>query len=117
MSTISIPRPRVKRERRLRLIQAPGANGETGLLRIDVGRDVFLYSIRRLPADFGVAFRLTKMVMREIDPGVWEPASAESYDVLLADDGRDQCECLGHSKVGRCKHVSAIAKLRQLGLI
>ena len=117
MSTISTRRPRVKRERRLRLIQAPGARGESGLLRIEVGRDVFLYSLTPLPADFGVAWRLTKIVMRAVADGMWEPAATERYDVLLADDGRDLCECKGFAHAGRCKHVSAVAKLRQLGLI
>jgi hypothetical protein len=117
MSTISNARRRVKPERRLRLVQAPGANGESGLLRIAIGKEVFLYSIRRLPADFGLAFGLTKVVMRAVADGMWEPATAERYNVLLADDGRDQCECLGHSKLGRCKHTSALWKLRQLGLI
>jgi hypothetical protein len=98
-------------------LQAPGANGETGLLRIAVGRDVFLYSLRRQPADFGAAFVLAKMVMRQVDPGVWEPAVAERYSAILADDGRDLCECKGFAHAGRCKHLSALSKLRQLGLI
>jgi hypothetical protein len=98
-------------------VQAPGANGETGLLRIAVGRDIFLYSLRRQPADFGDAFVLAKMVMRQVEPGVWEPAVAERYSALLADDGRDLCDCKGFAHRGCCKHVSALYKLRQLGLI
>jgi hypothetical protein len=117
MGTLSSPRRRVKPERRLRLVQAPGADGEPGLLRIAVGKEVFLYSLCRIPADFGAAFLLTKMVMRPVANGMWEPAAAERYSVLLADDGRDQCECIGHGKLGRCKHVSALWTLRQLGLI
>ena len=118
MATVSSSRPRVKPVRTLRLVQAPGANGEVGLLRIAFGREVFLYGIRRQPADFGTAFRLTKIVMRQIDPGVWQPGRRQArYNVLLADDGRDQCECKGFAHAGRCKHVSALSKLRQLGLI
>ena len=117
MATVSASRPRVKPVRTLRLVQAPAANGEPGLLRITVGKEVFLYSLSRIPADFGSAFLLAKLVMRQVAPGVWEPATAERYNVLLADDGRDQCECKGFAQRGRCKHVSALSKLRQLNLI
>jgi hypothetical protein len=94
-----------------------GPCGAICLLRIAVGKDVFLYSVRHHLADFGTAFVLTKVVMRQIDPGVWEPAAAEPYSVLPADDGRDQCESKGFAHAGRCKHLSALWKLRQLGLI
>jgi hypothetical protein len=57
------------------------------------------------------------MVMRQLEPGVWEPAVAERYNALLADDGRDQCDWKGFAHRGRCKHVSALYKLRKLGLI
>jgi hypothetical protein len=117
MGTVSSPRPHVKPVRSLHLVQAPGADGEPGLLRIAVGKDVFLYSLRRQLADIGAAFSFAKLVMRQTDPGVWEPEVAERYDTLLADDGRDQCDCKGFAQSGRCKHVSALSKLQQLGLI
>lgn len=40
------------------------------------------------------------------------------YDVLLADPsgpGYDHCDCHGHSRFGRCKHVDALRKLMEAG--
>jgi hypothetical protein len=53
-----------------------------------------------LASDYGRAIRLEKA-----DKG---DGQSQTYDVLL-DGDRSTCECMGHMKHGRCKHVSGLA--------
>lgn len=58
------------------------------------------YAVEEFPADLaGRAFRCTK-------------PTGDSYDVLVADDERDDiCDCYGFTAGGRCKHVDCLRDL------
>jgi hypothetical protein len=62
------------------------------------------YFLRRLPSDFGTAFRLVKIL-----------GDHTGYDVLLSEDGRHTCECDGFLRWGRCKHILTLLDLREQG--
>jgi hypothetical protein len=100
---------RPKPERRMNL--GTPVNGVYPLL-ITVGEGErakrFGYYLEALPADFGVAFRLTKLA-HQVEEG-HDPY----YDVLLDPRGHHSCTCLGNLRWGhktRCKHVAALAAL------
>ena len=112
MSTISQPRVRVKPARSIRLLSAPTA-GRPGLVRITAGKLSTLYRLAVLPADFGAGYELTKCLMVEVEPGMWEARDGETYHVNLA----GTCECKGFLKHGRCKHLDGLRRLATLGLL
>jgi hypothetical protein len=87
-----------------------------GGIQIIIGKVRHNYTILPLPSDFGVAFRLIKSELVQIQSGVWELQDTARYNVCL-NGAQSTCECLGFSKHGRCKHVSGLAALRQRGLI
>ena len=66
------------------------------------------YFVLPLPADYGLAFELTKLV-----PG----KGAESrYHVNLGGEGEPaSCECKGFLSHGHCRHVSGLTALRLAG--
>jgi hypothetical protein len=72
-----------------------------------------IYRLRRLPADFGGGFRLTKVLVGQAEHGIYQCREGDSYDVNLA----GTCECLGWFKHNRCKHLDGLRKLATLGLI
>ena len=112
MATISSPRARVKPARSIRLLSAPTAD-RPGLVRITSGKLSTLYRLALVPADFGAGFELTKCLMVEIEPGMWEARDGETYAVNLA----DSCECKGFLKHGRCKHLDGLRTLATLALL
>jgi hypothetical protein len=68
----------------------------------------YRYYLQKLPADFGVAFRLTKLA-HQVEAGM-----PESYHIHLDPRGRHSCECLGHLRHWHktvCRHVAACAAL------
>jgi hypothetical protein len=68
----------------------------------------FGYYLQPLPADFGLAFRLTKLA-HQVEAGM-----PDHYDVRLDPRGRHSCECLGHLRHGHktvCRHVAACVAL------
>jgi hypothetical protein len=107
----SRPRP----GRKIGLVYPLNSGGTGGLVRISVGTLTNLYSLRRLPPDFGHGFRLAKRIPVETEPGLYEIRDAEVYDVNI-DGNRSLCTCLGFEKWGRCKHLG-LAELLRRGLI
>lgn len=75
-------------------------------LLIATAKDSAVYGVDPLACDFpGVtAARFTKL------------GTKDRYDVRCGRTEADSgCECLGHLRRGRCKHVAALAKLVELG--
>lgn len=72
-------------------------------LRIRDSRSDETYSLLRIE-DEGVllGFRFTKL------------STGDRYDIDLV---AGTCDCIGHTQHGRCKHASAVYKLRSLGMI
>jgi hypothetical protein len=115
MSTSSQARPRVKPERRIRVLK-PISDNSAGVLAITIGKDEGVYAIRPIPADFGVAFRLIKGELVEEPDNTLRLRDAGQYDVCLNGE-QSTCDCPAHSYRGRCKHVDGLTTLRQRNLI
>jgi hypothetical protein len=114
MATVPTPRPRVKPARTVQLLGRPDP---IGLLAITVGKVRNSYMLQRVPADFGSAFALTKLVLVEIEPGVHEQRHAETYHVHFDRTLGDSCDCKGFVAHRHCKHRDALAELRGQGLL
>jgi len=118
MANLSVTRHRIK----------PRQQSTARFLRYDAGRGILsmrvtradgrvvetAYSVEPIGSQAGDAFRLTKHVGHR-------QHEAPVYDVLLSDDGHT-CDCgdgvyRDRYGVGYCKHVAALAKLRDLGRI
>jgi len=93
-------KPRTKPARTLHLY--PGA---PALLEMTIGADTFAYWLAPLPADFGAAFEVRKLLA---DGG-------DVYHVHLDDQGHHSCDCAGGSYCGHCKHLSAVLALVKCG--
>jgi hypothetical protein len=106
MSSLTVPRPRVKPSRNIR-IKVRSPSGEA-VLRITVGKKPAHYFVTPLRADFGSAYEL-----RKIGPNGFEPVG---YHVNL-NGQQSSCECRGFLQHGHCKHVSGLAVLQACGLI
>ena len=108
MAVVTAPRtprkPRPKPARSIRLTQLPAA-GHSGVVKITVGKKTAGYYLDLLPADFGRAFRLVKFLSEQT------PVEPSHYDVLL-DGQRSSCECKGFCRHGHCKHVDALAAVK-----
>lgn len=115
MTTATKSRKRVKPERRVRLA-LPIREGNASVLVISVGKDTHVYSITRLPSDFGAAFQLTKGELRQNAPETEELQATARYDVCLNGE-RSTCECKGFLHHGHCKHVDGLTTLHQRNLI
>jgi hypothetical protein len=120
MATVPSSRSRVKPARTVALLGRPDP---VGLLAITVGKDRTSYLLERIPADFGAAYSLTKLVLVEIEPGVHEQRQADPYHVHFDKALGDSCTCLGflHHGMGKdgkgCRHLAALAELRGQGLL
>lgn len=115
MSTATKSRPRVKPERRIRVLK-PISDNSAGVLAITIGKDEGVYAIRPIPADFGVAFRLIKGELVEEPDNTLRLRDAGQYDVCL-NGPQSTCECKGFLHHGHCKHVDGLTTLRQRNLI
>ena len=110
----------VKPARTVELLSRPDP---IGLLAITVGKDRTGYLLERVPADFGAAYGLTKLVLVEIEPGVHEQRCADTYHVHFDATLGDSRTCLGFLHHGMCKdgkgcrHIAALAELRGQGLL
>jgi hypothetical protein len=67
------------------------------------------YSLERIGSDFGDGYKLTKHVGHPGD-------ECDIYHVNLSDEG-STCDCKGASRHGHCKHIDAVRKIRELGMI
>jgi hypothetical protein len=111
MASVSSGRPRVKPARKLGWVFRHPEHGY-GVLRVaeTVGRKVVVddYFVLPIPADFGVAFEVTKLV-----PG---KGADTRYAVNLGGEGEPAtCECKGFLEWGHCRHVSGLQALRAAG--
>lgn len=79
---------------------------EVGVLWIEQGADSKAYYVDRVHgAQGGAAYSLYKVVPPE------KADEPREYAVLLADDGRDSCECKGFLHGGHkrsCRHLAAL---------
>lgn len=82
---------------------------QTGVLQITEGDKIDLYSVQRIAGVAGHAFRVVKYNEQGERQG-------DGYDVLV-DEERSACDCLGFSRFGYCRHVSALAALVVKGRI
>ncbi len=114
MATSTQSRKPVKPARAVALLSRPDP---IGLLAITVGKDRTNYLLERVPADFGAAFALTKLVMVEIEPGVHEQRPDYTYHVHFDKALGDSCDCKGFVAHRHCKHRDALAELRGRGLL
>jgi hypothetical protein len=101
MTTATRAARRVKPQRFIRWVLRPGADG-SGAVRITVGKEATDYLFRWLPPDCGKAVELTKLAA---------DGRNEVYHLDLAADGGPSCDCKGHTRWGRCKHVDGLLAL------
>jgi hypothetical protein len=95
----------VKPRRTVRLSVGPSAENPCRVVVIRDGDQEAHYVVSPLPADFGRAFTVEKFL----------PNERPTYTVLLADDGKHQCECKGFCARGTCRHIAGLLALRQAG--
>src|SRR5262249_49751471 len=105
MSTVVNSYPGVKAGRTIRVSVGPSDANPCRVVVIRDGARVDHYTLSPLPADFGLAFEFEKFL----------PAQRPAYKVLLADDGRHECECKGFCARGTCRHIAGLLALRQAG--
>ncbi len=117
MATSTQSRKPVKPSRHVRLVSAPTPARPVGLLAITVGNAPTSYLIESVPADFGSAFALTKLVMAEVEPGVREQQVECVYHVHFDATLGDSCDCRGFIRWHRCKHRDAVAELLRRGVL
>jgi hypothetical protein len=111
METVTRTRPRVKPARKLGWVWRHPGHGY-GVLRVAqaVGDKTTTddYFVLPIPADFGVAFEVTKLV-----PG---KGADTRYAVNLGGEGEPaSCECKGFLKWGHCRHLEGLQALRAAG--
>jgi hypothetical protein len=120
MATLSFRDSHVKPARTLRLLQP--VTDTPGALLICARGETATYLVERRPADFGLAFRVTKQELVPQDPGDWELRDTAAYDVCL-DGPRSLCGCRaflrwGMGKDGKgCRHIAALQTLRDRNLL
>ncbi len=114
MATVPPPRPRVKPARHVQLVSRPDP---IGLVAITVGKARTGYLLKHVPADFGAAYALTKLVMVEVATGVFEQQPECIYHVHFDAQLGDSCDCKGFVAHRHCKHRDALAELRGRGLL
>lgn len=116
MSTATKSRKSVKPERRIRVLH-PLSDSGAAVIEITVGKDESVYAVRRIAADFGVAYHVIKgELVEEPEEQTLRLRNAAEYDVLL--NGRESsCTCKGHTYCGHCKHVDGLTTLRQRNLV
>jgi hypothetical protein len=103
MSTATKTRSRVKPPRSIRLSLKP-FEGNPGVVRITVGKEATDYLLTPLASDFGTAYQLEKIGVKD----------GETYHVNL-DGEQSRCDCKGHLRYGHCKHRDGLVALRQAG--
>lgn len=87
--------------RRLSIILAP-APDDLGIIEITARGRTTSYWITADSCELGRWFRLQK-------------EDGQSYDILVAADGRHSCECMGYLAHGRCKHVDGLVAATRAG--
>lgn len=112
-TTTKTRKPRPKPERHVTLGAA--TNGVYALhITIGTGEKAkhFGYYVRRIPADFGLAFRFEKFQTEKVE------GEDSEYDVNIElESGRHSCTCKGGTFHGHCKHAESIVALIQSGKI
>jgi hypothetical protein len=93
----------VKRTVRLKL--APSEFGP-GIINITAGKVDQDYFFLSFPSDFGRAFLLEKT------GGIEDDQYHVNLDLI---EGKHRCDCLGHSRWQKCKHVDGLLALIKAG--
>ena len=115
MSTVTTKRTRKQPERRIRILH-PISDNSAGVIAITVDNKEDVYAVRRIAADFGVAFHVIKGELVEEPDETLHLRDAAHYDVCL-NGPQSTCECKGFLRHGHCKHMDGLTVLRQRGLI
>jgi hypothetical protein len=97
-------KPRKKPARSIRLVLPPNGEGRNGVVKITVGKESQDYFLSAIPSDWGRAFVLEK---------VGDPEGT-AYSVNVNADA-PLCDCKGHARWHRCKHVEGLAALVAAG--
>jgi hypothetical protein len=79
-----------------------------GLVRIVQGHAVDLYSVQRVEADWGTAFRVCKVDEAGVE-------RADPYHVHFDAQTGDSCDCKGFIAHRHCKHRDGLAALIAAG--
>jgi hypothetical protein len=98
-------RVRPKAKGLVELYRTPEGGGY-GILNLAVNGEAILYWLRKIPSDWGDGFELQKFSTFGND--VWH--------VHLSNEGHT-CDCPSGVYRGKCKHMAALAKLREHGRI
>lgn len=76
----------------------------SGILIVRDGRKQIVYAVSPVPSDWGRAYRLNKVE--------WDGEATRvvaTYHTLI--DAVCWCDCTGHERYGKCKHVEALHHL------
>ena len=102
-----MPATRTPVKRSVRLI-AKETGENPGIIRIDTDRKTALYAVREIESEIGGRAFLVKEIDAE--------SNTPGYACIAAGDDVI-CDCIGYSRYGRCKHVSAMFALILRGKI
>ena len=75
-----------------------------------MGKEAQDYEVRNLPAQFGIAFMLTKLSVQGPTVSYHCNVNAENPQ-----DVETLCDCTGHQRYGYCKHPRVITRLLERG--
>jgi hypothetical protein len=113
MTTATKSRKRVKPERHVAISKS--CNGVYALaITIGTGEKAkqFGYYVRRIPADFGLAFHFEKFETEKVE------GEDSEYEVNIdLQRGYHSCTCKGNTYCGHCKHVESVLALIKSGKI
>jgi hypothetical protein len=102
-------KPRPKPPRFIRWVQKPGTYGcPVGILAVTEGKEVDHYFATPISSDYGEAWIVQKLVKPSDPEGHANPAYHVNLDRQI---GRHSCECKGHLRWGRCRHVEGLLAL------
>jgi hypothetical protein len=102
-------KPRPKPQRFVRWAIRPDVYGAEGVLVLTVGQQATAYLTRRIPADRGEGWELTKFRQAAGD-------ERTVYHVCLDRvGGRHSCECKGFLRWSHCKHAEGLLAVTAAG--
>lgn len=110
-ATATRPKTQATMKRTMRWLRHDGPGKGVLAITMKAGTsrpEVFRYRVEPIEgADFGPAYAMGKVSEQGI--------IVEVYNLNLAGGG--SCECMGHYRHGRCKHLDAIRQLTAIGKI
>jgi hypothetical protein len=103
--------PECKVLRQVRLVEAAGPGQPWSAVEITAGKDTDLYAVKPIRSEVGGrGFEVVKQGEVERGESGW-------YNVLLDGPVNSCCSCPGHERWGHCKHVWALTRLAERGLL